>query len=75
LCQELTAQHQTKTYNVDKLSELLIHQAKLWERIGQSPRTKPEYFRVAYFGDGFTPLNLNKEFVVRGEPWQRYSDL
>jgi dedicator of cytokinesis protein 3 len=51
-----------------------VHQARLWERIGQASRPKPEYFRVAYFGD-FTPLNRGKDFVVRGKAWQRYSDL
>lgn len=28
----------------------------------------------AYFGD-CTPLNRGKDFVVRGQPWQHYSDL
>ena len=46
LCQELTQQHQRLTYNVAKLSELLTHQAKLWQKIGESAQPKPEYFRV-----------------------------
>ncbi len=65
LCQELTEQHQRLTYQVAKLSELLVHQANLWDKIGQASRPKPEYFRVAYFGD-FTPFNKDKDFVVRG---------
>ncbi|WWD19564.1 hypothetical protein CI109_104025 [Kwoniella shandongensis] len=73
LCQELTTQHQKFTYDVGKLSELLRHQAKLWEKIGSSSRQKSEYFRVAYFGE-FSQFNRDKDFVVRGQPWQRYSD-
>ncbi len=46
LCQELTQQHQRLTFKLSKLSELLTHQARLWEMIGQSSRQKPEYFRV-----------------------------
>jgi len=73
LCQELTEQHQRLTYQVAKLSELLVHQANLWDKIGQASRPKPEYFRVAYFGD-FTPFNKDKDFVVRGQPWQQFSE-
>ncbi|ORX40680.1 hypothetical protein BD324DRAFT_654448 [Kockovaella imperatae] len=73
LCQELVSQHQRLTFNVPKLSELLSHQARLWERINAASRKQPEYFRVAYFGD-FSLINRNKDFIVRGRPWQRFSD-
>nr|XP_019044242.1 hypothetical protein I302_07525 [Kwoniella bestiolae CBS 10118]OCF23172.1 hypothetical protein I302_07525 [Kwoniella bestiolae CBS 10118] len=73
LCQELTAQHQKLTFDVGKLTELLHHQAALWEKIGAGGRGKPEYFRVAYFGE-FGQMNQDKDFVVKGEPWQRYSE-
>ncbi|WVQ67084.1 uncharacterized protein L199_005278 [Kwoniella botswanensis] len=73
LCQELTVQHQKMTFDVAKLTELLHHQAALWEKIGAGGRGKPEYFRVAYFGE-FGQLNQDKDFVVKGEPWQRYSE-
>ena len=46
LCQELTQQHRRLTFKVSKLSELLTQQARLWGKIGQSSRPKPEYFRV-----------------------------
>ncbi|KAL7418467.1 Deoxycytidine kinase 1 [Cryptotrichosporon argae] len=73
ICQELVLEHQRLTYDVARISELLAHQARLWERMGTSSRTKPDYFRVAYYGP-FTTLNKGKEFVVRGAPWQRYAD-
>lgn len=91
MCQELAVQHQRWTYDVNKLAELSLHQARLWERIGESSRSKPEYFRVvssvsgslvtneahcqAFYGEAFIPLNRDKDFVYRGQPWQRYSDL
>ncbi|BEI88066.1 uncharacterized protein CcaverHIS019_0107840 [Cutaneotrichosporon cavernicola] len=73
ICQEIVQQHRLKTFDVQHISELLQHEAKLWEQIGTSTRPKPEYFRVAYFGN-FTSLDLDKEFIVRGAPWQRYVD-
>jgi dedicator of cytokinesis protein 3 len=73
ICQELVSQHRKKTFDVVRIGELLNHEAKLWERMGASSRPKPEYFRVAYFGN-FTTLNLDKEFIVRGAPWCRYVD-
>ena len=73
LCQELVIQHQQKTYHIPKLADLLAYQAKLWERIGSSSRHHPEYFRVVYFGD-FTQINKGKDYIVRGQLWQRFSD-
>ncbi|TXT11135.1 hypothetical protein VHUM_01886 [Vanrija humicola] len=73
ICQELVANHRQVTFNIERISELLNHEAKLWESMGSSTRPKPEYFRVAYYGN-FTSINLDKEFIVRGAPWQRYVD-
>nr|XP_019010242.1 uncharacterized protein I206_04710 [Kwoniella pini CBS 10737]OCF49023.1 hypothetical protein I206_04710 [Kwoniella pini CBS 10737] len=73
ICQEITTQHQKFTFDVAKLTELLTYQAALWERISTGGRNQPEYFRVAYFGD-FGQLNQGKDFVAKGEAWQRYSE-
>lgn len=73
ICQELITQHRQNTFDVPRISELLNHEAKLWERMGSSSRPKPEYFRLVYFGN-FTTLDLDKEFIVRGAPWCRYVD-
>lgn len=56
LCRELTAQHETMTFNIDKLTELLTHQARLWERMGQASRPKPEYFRIVSLRELFQDL-------------------
>lgn len=73
ICRDMADQHRRITFNVARISELLTHEAKLWERIGSTSRPKPEYFRVAYFGN-FTRLDLDKEFVIRGVPKQKYND-
>ncbi|WVQ84302.1 hypothetical protein IAT38_006454 [Cryptococcus sp. DSM 104549] len=73
LCQELTAQHQKTTYDVGKLSELLAHQAKLWEKVGQTFRPKQEYFRVMYYGE-VAGLDRSRHFVHRASDGQRYND-
>ncbi|OCF44595.1 hypothetical protein I317_01482 [Kwoniella heveanensis CBS 569] len=73
LVQDLTVQHQNLTFDVDRLSELLHYQAKIWEQIGSSSRPTAEYYRVAYYGE-WDQLNKDKDFVVRGQPWQRYSE-
>jgi dedicator of cytokinesis protein 3 len=42
----MVVQHQRLTFTIPKLSELLVYQARLWEKIGSTSRPKPEYFRV-----------------------------
>lgn len=73
ICRDMADQHRRITFNIARISELLTHEARLWERIGTTPRPKPEYFRVAYFGN-FTRLDLDKEFIIRGTPKQKYNE-
>lgn len=54
--------------------ELLEHQAKLWMAIEEVKRPKQEYFRVAYFGD-ILSLDKNKDYVIRAQVGQKYTDL
>lgn len=74
LCQELITQHQRLTYDINMITELLTHQAKLWATIGEARRPQQEYFRVAYFGEIFS-LDKNKDYVVRAQVGQKYTDL
>jgi len=67
--------HQTVTWDAEKISELLAYQAKLWDQIRTTPRQKPEYYRVAFYGDFRPALCQGKEYIVRGEPWQQFTDL
>nr|ODN99941.1 cytoplasmic protein [Cryptococcus depauperatus CBS 7855] len=73
ICQELTAQHQMLTYDITVLSDLLIHQAKLWKQISKTWRSKPEYFRVAYLGE-IPSLDKGKDYIVRAPAGQKYND-
>ncbi|KGB76967.2 cytoplasmic protein [Cryptococcus deuterogattii R265] len=74
LCQELITQHQRLTYDINMITELLTHQAKLWATIGEAKRPQQEYFRVAYFGE-IPSLDKNKDYVVRAQVGQKYTDL
>ena len=49
LCQQLATHHQRLTYSVPKLSDLLVYQARLWEKLAHISHPKPEYFRVVGF--------------------------
>ncbi|EIW72245.1 hypothetical protein TREMEDRAFT_25841 [Tremella mesenterica DSM 1558] len=74
LCSELTTEHEKLAYDIKKLTALFKHQSKLWARIGESSRPQPEYYRVAFYGEEFSALNRGKDFVYRGQPYQRYGE-
>ncbi|KAK4687917.1 hypothetical protein P7C73_g2195, partial [Tremellales sp. Uapishka_1] len=87
ICHELTVEHQKVTYNHERLVDLFSHQAKLWERIGETSRPQPEYYRLvsgllgtprltkqAFYG-AFPSIIKDKEFIARGQPWQKYSEI
>lgn len=46
LTEEMTRQHRQKTWNVERLSELTAYQAKLWDKMANVRRHKPEYYRI-----------------------------
>lgn len=53
LCKELSNFYETKLYDYNKLSEILITEAKFFQNILTQIRPEPEYFRVGFFGKGF----------------------
>lgn len=46
LSEEMSRQHRKTTWNVERLSESLRHQADLWGKMASTRRHKPEYYRV-----------------------------
>jgi len=56
------------------LSGLLKKQADLCDNIQSAVRPTPQYFRVGFYGRGFSPFLQNKEFVYRGGDYERLSD-
>lgn len=53
LCKELAEFYETKRFDFDALSEILILQAKFFQNILTQIRPEPEYFRVGFYGLGF----------------------
>lgn len=57
--------YETKRFDYNKLSDILIKQAKFFQNILTQLRPEPEYFRVGFYGTGF-PL------FVRVSPLSRF---
>ncbi|KDQ21902.1 hypothetical protein BOTBODRAFT_169082 [Botryobasidium botryosum FD-172 SS1] len=72
ICQELALQHSEVTFNYQRLSEILTHQATLLNHIVNEQRYYPEYFRVAFYG-GFPAALRDKQFIYRGYEWEKFS--
>lgn len=53
LCKELAEFYETKRFDFDALSNILILQAKFFQNILTQIRPEPEYFRVGFYGLGF----------------------
>ncbi|KZV88707.1 cytoplasmic protein [Exidia glandulosa HHB12029] len=71
ICKELAFQHSEITFNYQRLSEVLHHQATLLEHIVHEPRYYADYFRVAFYGD-FPDAIRDKEFIYRGFEWEKF---
>ncbi|XP_069142265.1 dedicator of cytokinesis protein 4-like [Argopecten irradians] len=86
LCKEL-AKFYEERLEYRKLSQILQKQAAFFSKIldgvevvedGQkkfSPRLKPTFFRVAYYGRNFPPFVRNKAFVYRGNEYLKLQDV
>jgi len=53
LSKELANFYETKLYDYNKLSDILITEAKFFQNVLTQIRPEPEYFRVGFFGKGF----------------------
>ncbi|XP_065372195.1 dedicator of cytokinesis protein 3 isoform X2 [Calliphora vicina] len=71
LCKELALLYETRRFDYNKLSEILILEAKFFQNILTQLRPEPEYFRVGFYGLGFPLFVRNKQFVYRGLEYER----
>ncbi|KAF4598371.1 hypothetical protein EYR38_006773 [Pleurotus pulmonarius] len=71
ICKELAYQHAEFTYNYGRLSEILRHQAQLYEHIVTDQRYYSDYYRVAFFGN-FPAAIRDKRFIYRGYEWEKF---
>lgn len=53
LCKELAIFYETKRFDYNCLSNILILQAKFFQNVLTQIRPEPEYFRVGFYGMGF----------------------
>lgn len=53
MCKELALLYETRRFDYNKLSDILILEAKFFQNILTQLRPEPEYFRVGFYGLGF----------------------
>ncbi|KAI8452969.1 hypothetical protein BY996DRAFT_6415054 [Phakopsora pachyrhizi] len=73
ICKELQEQYEHVSFDYERLSEVLAHQSSLYQNIVKKDRFFSEYFRVAFYGQGFPPSVQNRQFVYKGYEWEKYS--
>jgi dedicator of cytokinesis protein 3 len=71
LCKELASLYETRRFDYNRLSEILITEAKFFQNILTQIRAEPEYFRVGFYGNGFPAFVRNKQFIYRGLEYER----
>lgn len=73
ICKELQEQYERISFDYERLSEVLAHQSSLYLKIVKTDRYFSEYFRVAFYGQGFPPSVQNRQFVYRGYEWEKFA--
>lgn len=74
MCKELAKQYEEEVYDYAKLSETHQKMAGLYAKILNEMRHDCEYFRVAFYGNGFPEFLRNKTFIYRGKEYERLSE-
>ncbi|KAJ3312728.1 hypothetical protein HDV04_002692 [Boothiomyces sp. JEL0838] len=74
LTRELEHQYEHKIFDYFKLSELLKFRVYLYDKISLNQRSFPTYYRVAFYGKGFTSKLSGKQFVFRGDNWEKLTE-
>ncbi|KRZ45524.1 Dedicator of cytokinesis protein 1 [Trichinella pseudospiralis] len=74
VCQELQHEYEHRTYEYDKLANLLEKMSKMYRNILKHQRAEPEYFRVLFCGLGFPIFLQNTTFIYRGDGYERLAD-
>lgn len=76
ICKELAQQYENEIYDYYNLSEIHKKMGTFYEKILREDRheCEPEYFRVAFYGNGFKNYLRNRIFIYRGNAFERLSD-
>ncbi|XP_065556971.1 dedicator of cytokinesis protein 1-like isoform X2 [Artemia franciscana] len=73
-CKELIHEYEEEVFHYDKLSKLLRRMADFYDKIISTLRPEAEYFRVAFYGRGFSAFQQNKVYVYRGNEYEKIQD-
>ncbi|KAJ3267422.1 hypothetical protein HK104_005917, partial [Borealophlyctis nickersoniae] len=68
---ELGCEYQRGAWDFWKLSEMLARQSGVYAKIVGVERYYPNYYRVGFYGKGFSTALRGKEFVYRGGDWEK----
>lgn len=71
MCKDLSHFYETRRFDYNSLSEILIMEAKFFQNVLTQLRPEPEYFRVGFYGLGFPLFVRNKQFIYRGMEYER----
>ena len=74
LIHQLKEQYESSIYDYRKLSVILRREADMRESIIDRDRFFSTYFRVAFYGRGFSAEYMNKEFVYKGAELERVAE-
>lgn len=75
LCQVLLEVYQKKTFEFDKVVEILDKMSEFYRKILDiSQQSQPEYFRLKFYGLGFPKSLRNLTMICRGESCVKLGD-
>lgn len=74
ICRELAREYEYHAVDYSRLADVLTLQASLFQKIGTEERVFPNYFRVAYYGSQWPNSLQGKNFIYRGNSWEKFSN-
>lgn len=72
---ELISAYENVSLDFKKLANATRILAKLYESIDTVERLSPQYFRVAYVGNGFPRSLRNRLFIFEGNAWEKLESI
>lgn len=72
---ELIYAYENVSYDFKKLANATRILAKLYDNVDSVERLSPQYFRVAYIGNGFPRSLRNRLFIFEGNAWEKLESI
>ncbi|KAJ8324559.1 Deoxycytidine kinase 1 [Batrachochytrium dendrobatidis] len=73
LCSCLADEYRYRVWDYTHLSSILRFQANMYDKMISEERYYPMYYRVSFYGRGFPRRVSGKQYVYRGEQWEKLS--